>query len=75
MKLFKVTLRGMLSKSSGPCYGISYVVAEDPTEAYNKIRKFLDDNDIGFDSDRELDTVELIAHNAEYPECKIKLYL
>jgi hypothetical protein len=37
MKLYKVKLRRMLDS-----YGISYVVATDPTNAYNMVKSFLD---------------------------------
>ena len=65
-KLFRVTLRGMLSPVTGPAYGDSYVVATDPTSAYDVVRKFLDKNDIGFPRDREMDKVELVAGTDRY---------
>lgn len=68
-KLYKVTLRGMTTSSSGVAYGISYVSAENPTEAYEKVKTFLDKEDLGFCRDRELDKVELIADSARYPNC------
>lgn len=59
MMLFKVTLKGMTISPNA--YGISYVVADDPTSAYLKVKKFLEENDLGFSRDRELHSIELIA--------------
>jgi len=73
--LYKVTLRGMTTTSTNMIHGISYVVAADPTTAYIKVRKHLDDNDIGFSSDRELDKIELIACSRDYNDTKIKLFV
>lgn len=69
-KLYRVTLKGMHSD-----YGISYVVAYDLTEAYAKVRKFLDDHDIGFSKYRELDRIELLADATQYSGCGTILYL
>ena len=41
--LYKVVCKGM--KGS---HGIAYVVANDPTEAYTKVKNYLDAKDIGF---------------------------
>jgi len=69
-KLYKVTLRGM-QKS----YGTSYVVANDPDEAYKKVKNFLDKEDIGFRVDRELYTIELLAENYRHTNVGTILYL
>lgn len=73
-KLYLVKLRGMKCSSS-ITYGISYVVAVNSNDAYMKVRNYLDDNDIGFASDRELESVSLIAEQTDYPNCSTKLYL
>ena len=75
MKLFKVTLRGMTVTSTGVVYGVSYAVAEDPTTAYLKVKKFLESNDIGFSKERELLSVELVADSDPYPGCGTLLHL
>jgi len=75
MKLFKITLRGMTVTSTGVVYGVSYAVAQDPTTAYLKVKKFLDTNDIGFSKERELLSVELIADSNIYPDCGTLLHL
>lgn len=75
MKLFRVTLRGMTFCASGTCYGISYVVAKDPTEAVSKVQAYLNNKDLGFREDRELDKVELLAEQGDYPACHTQLYL
>lgn len=69
MKLFRVTLRGMTDS-----YGTSYVVAEDAGQAYKKVKTFLDEKDIGFSKQRELDKIELIADSYQYTSLTI-LYL
>ena len=73
-KLYEVVLRGM-SSGTGTIYGRSYVVAKDSHRAYQIVREFLDKKDIGFDSDREMKEVGLLAENAEYPNCKTILFL
>lgn len=75
VKLYKVTLKGMNYSSTGVIYGSSYVVAEDPNEAYKKVRKFLDENGIGFSKDRELDKIELIADTYRYTDVGCLLHL
>jgi len=74
-KLYLVTLRGMTTNSTGVAYGTSYVVAENSDEAYKKVRKFLDDDDVGFAKDRELHSVELLAENYQYTDTGCILYL
>jgi len=74
-KLYKVTLRGMTYNSTGIAYGVSYVIAKDPNEAYQKVRKFLDEKDIGFSKYRELDKVELIADTYRHTDVGCLLYL
>jgi len=75
MKLFLVKLRGMRSSYSGPAYGCSYVVAEDSNSAYLLLREYVDRHDLGFDHERELQSVELIAEDAKYPRCGTILFL
>lgn len=75
MKLYLVTLRGMKSSPSGPSYGESYVLAEDPTTAYGTVRTFLDSNDIGFSSEREMESIELIAGTDRYNDTKHIIFI
>lgn len=76
MNLYKVTLRGMKSSIAGSvAYGISYVVADGPTRAYEIVREFLDKTDLGFDSERVLDSIELLAEDKEYPDCGTILFI
>jgi hypothetical protein len=60
--------------SQGTQYGISYVIAKNPHDAYQKVRKELDKNDIGLSHDRELSAIELLAENSFNPDCKTILY-
>jgi len=75
MKLFKVVLKGMRSTALGVANGCAYVVADGMDEAYQSVKKYLDEKDLGFFDERELDRVELIAAEGDYPSCKIRLYL
>jgi len=63
-KLYRVTIRYERE---------FYVVAQDPHDAYLKIRKYLDDKDIHFTGDRELKMVELLAD--EEGDCRTLLVL
>ena len=74
-KLYRVTLRGMTYNTTGVVEGISYVVATSAEEAYQKVKKRLDDKNYGFKKDRELDKVELLASTYEYTDTKTLLYL
>ena len=56
MKLLLIRLKGPIGKHNN-----CYVLADDPTDGYDKVRKFLDDRNIGFDSARALNSIEVIA--------------
>jgi len=61
-KLYLVSLKGMRGGLGvGISYGSSYVIAENTDEAYRKLKKYLDEKDIGFRKDRVLSSVELVA--------------
>lgn len=74
-KLYKVTLKGMTINTTGIVYGVAYSVAKTSEEAYQKVRKFLQEKDLGFSKDRELDKVELIAEEYQYTDTDSILYL
>lgn len=74
MKLYLVKCKGMTSSfGSETAHGIAYVVAKNCSDAYESLRKHLDKENLGFSHERELDTVQLIADEANYPQCGIKL--
>jgi hypothetical protein len=75
MKLFKVTCKGMTYSTSNVVHGIAYVVAANADEAYQMLRERLDKAKLGYDKDRVLDRVELIAETGTYPECGTALLL
>lgn len=75
MKLYRVTLRGLKYNATGVVAGISYAVAKNSDEAYQKVRKRLDEEDYGFSGDRELEKVELLASTYEFTDTKTMLYL
>jgi len=51
------------------------VVAEDPTSAYETVKKYLDSKDVGFHKDREMESIELLAETGDYPVCREQLFL
>jgi hypothetical protein len=61
--------------ASGTRYGNSYVVAKDPNEALAKVQDYLNKRDLGFSDSRELDKIELLAEEGDYPNCHIQLFL
>lgn len=71
LKLFKVNLAGFCN---GP-YGSCMVVSVDPTSAYETVRAYLDENGLGFDKDRVLKSIELVAECADYPDASSRLFL
>lgn len=76
MKLYCVRLRGdMVSVLSGPIYGCAYVVAHNTDEAVTTVQRHLTNKNIGYVSDRELNSVELVAEATDYPACQTILYL
>jgi hypothetical protein len=75
MKLYRIKLKGMYGTYSGTAYGNPFVVADNTTEALNKVQEYLEKRDIGFSYERELDTIELLAEVGDYPKCKIQLFL
>jgi hypothetical protein len=74
-KLYRVQLRGMQYNTTGPVRGISFVVAHSSDEAYQKVRKYLDEKDYGFSSERQLQSIELLAEELEYTEAPHLLFL
>ena len=73
-KLYLVTLRGLHSATHVQ-HNTSYVVAANPDEAYQKVRKWLDEKDYGFKNERELKSVELLAEDYDYTDVKTMLFL
>jgi len=71
MKLFRVTLMG---DNIAGC-NISYCVAEDSGEAYKMVREYMDLEELGYEKDRELNFVELIADEMTFPTCGHRLFL
>ena len=53
LKLYKVTIRGGFNATSTD-YHESYVVARSTNDAYEQVKKFLDDNDLCFRDEREV---------------------
>lgn len=75
-KLYRVTLRGMTTTfGDGVAYGISYVVAKNAEQAYQKVKKFVDEKDLGYCHQRELNKIELIAEDYQYTKTGTILFL
>lgn len=48
------------------CEGFEYlVIAHNANEAYLKVKKYLDTEDLGFKSERELRSIEVIANKID----------
>jgi len=75
MKLYRVKLRGMQTSYSGTRYGDSYVVADDPSRAYEIVKSYCKKADVGFDNERELHEVTLVAEEGDYPKCQTQLHI
>ena len=73
MKLFLVKCKGMTINPTGAPHGKAYVLADDPTSAYNKLKAYLDDKNLGFADERVLDRITLVAEEGDYPKCRIQL--
>ena len=67
-KLYRVNLKGSLKNMDG-----ALVVAHDPNEAYERVRKNLDDREYGFTSYRELRSIDLLAGSATITFEQLKL--
>lgn len=48
--------------------GTHYVVAEDPTQAYEALRREWDEKDCGFEAQRRLVSIEQLAEETFYPD-------
>jgi hypothetical protein len=75
MKLYRVLLKGMHGNVVSTHYGHPYVIADTPTEALEKVQDYLTKRDIGFVHEREMETIELLAEEGDYPDCNIQLFL
>jgi len=76
MKLYKVTCRGMRSAGgSGVVDGLAYVVAESLSDAYKRVKDYLEEKELGTANSRELDVIELIAEETDYPRCGYRLFV
>ncbi|HOD97838.1 MAG TPA: hypothetical protein PLT63_03590 [Syntrophales bacterium] len=76
MKLYRIKLRGMCGGlTTQVAYGCPYVVAESPNKALEIVQSYLSKKDIGFSDEREMVNIELLAEQADYPSCKIQLFI
>jgi hypothetical protein len=75
MKLFLVECKGMKYNVTSAPGGIAYVLAENPSQAYDKLRDILDKRDLGFSHERELESIRLLAEDSDYPNCRMRLIL
>lgn len=75
LKLFKVTLKGFaaLNSNGGASKKILFVLALDPTSAYNTVRDDYTKQDYGYAHDRVLESVELIAEMDQFTGAKYRL--
>ena len=76
MKLYREVLKGMTyDTGGGVTHGDVFVVADGTDEAYKKVRDYVDLKELGFYSERELNRIELLAEEGDYPNCGKHLFL
>lgn len=75
MKLYRVNTDLRPYSSVGVEYNYAYVIAHSMDEAAEIYRRFLDENNLGFSSTRTITSVELIAEEDRYPECRVLLFI
>jgi len=75
MKLYRVRLNGMHGTCVSTAYGKPYVVADNPEEALKKVQDYVEERNLGFTSEREMNSIELLAEEGDYPKCFIQLFL
>jgi hypothetical protein len=76
MRLYLIKIRGLLDAtlSEGIINGIGYVLAENSSDAYSKMRNYIELKELARNKkDLALDKIELIAE--ESAECGVRLYL
>lgn len=75
-KLYKVTLRGQhKTEYYGRNNYISYVVADNPTDAESMMVSELKGNNTDFDKDLVLDNIELVAAEGQFHNSRFRLFL
>jgi hypothetical protein len=71
MKLYRVNLQGFYNTK----FASPMVVAKDPTTAYETVKFWLKEKDYGFEKDREMKSIELIADSYEHTKATSILFL
>jgi hypothetical protein len=61
--------------TTGVSYGSPYVVATDAQEAYDIVKEYVDRRDLGFRHERELEHIDLLADEGDYPDCRTQLFM
>jgi len=76
MNLYRVKLKGMTNIMAGQtAHGYPYVLADNPTEALQKVQDELTRLDIGFMSDRVMDSITLLAEDKIHSVTRFRLFL
>ena len=71
--LYKVFTNFASGYLTGMNHSYFYVVATDTSTAYMLVRDFLDKENLGFNQERSMKSIELIAETSMYPECRTML--
>ena len=75
-KLFSIRCKGLQGNLKGSqTHGFAYVVARDSAQAHQMVKDSLAKKGLGTPYDREMEAVELLAEESDYPACGISLYL
>lgn len=76
LKLYRVNLRGLSGGVRGQTdHSTNYVVAGSTDQAYQMVKGFFDLKKQGFQWERELNSVELVAEAKSSPLCGTMLFL
>lgn len=70
MKLYLVT-----TKFSSSQYSDVHVVAENPGDAEETVLNYLENEKLGFSSERVVVNINLLSETGKYPTCKRMLFL
>lgn len=70
MNLYRVVVEGHFSNFGGGSFGndYAYVLAENLSDAALKVTQFLKEQNLGFERDRCLKTVEFLATDKDCPD-------
>lgn len=73
MNLYRVNLQGCKTSITSKSMSGAYVVAETLDSAYNQVRQWLDKEGYGWEHERDLESIELLAETYFYGSKDLKM--